>query len=141
MHTEMHRQDLIDAPVWHRRPDKQPAVSNLETALTGALHGAPHLAKGDLLGCVDAALNNFSRLSRLQLFRRVVRLFSPLFFDQFHAAPLQYLQIAAVRAEDNKRSPTGVCFESESRFSFVRFSRHVSSNFQLFEGVITTAPS
>ena len=39
MHTKMHRQDFIDAPVWHRVPDKQPAVSNFETALTRALHG------------------------------------------------------------------------------------------------------
>src|SRR5258705_5205084 len=131
MHTKMHRQDFIDAPLWHRVTDNQPAVSNIETALTRPLHSAAHLAKGDPLGRVDTALHNFSRLRRLQLFRRVVRLFSPLFFDQFHAAPLQYFEITAACAEDNKRSPAGVCFESESCFSLVRTSQHVSVDFPL----------
>src|SRR5262247_1979037 len=116
MHPEMHRKDLLDAPIGHWVDDKHGAGRNFVFPLSLSLHGGSHLPDCDPARGFDAALNHVSRRVRLQVLCGVIWLLRPLVLNEFDATPVGDHQVAATFADDDHGRPARMSFHSEGDF-------------------------
>jgi hypothetical protein len=117
VHTEVHGEDLIHAPIGHRVAHQHRTGYDLMLRRPRALHHCSHLSGCDLAGTFHAALDDISRGRRSQMFRGVIGLFGPpriAFLDELNSPPINNVQIAAGRAEHDKRRPPRVRFQTKN---------------------------
>lgn len=119
VHAEVHRKDLIHAPIGHWVANQHRAACDLMLRGLRALHHGSHLSGRDLPGSCHAALYDASSGIRSQMLGGVVGLFGPLriaFLDQLNSPPIDDVQIAPGGAENDKRRPPRVRFKAQNGF-------------------------
>jgi hypothetical protein len=105
VHAEVDRKDLINTPFLHRTPNQNSTRLNFILSIGLTLQRRTHLANRDLVCGVDTTLYQVTRDFRLQAFRRVIRLFGPLVFDELNASPVNDDEFVVLSAEHNKSRP------------------------------------
>src|SRR5712671_522008 len=105
----MHGKDLVDGPIGHGIHHEYYASGYLMSRLACAFYGRQDLSHRNSARRLDSPLDEGSGVARVQAFGRVIRLLRPrrfTFFNQLHAAAVDYVELTAAFAKDDKRCPS-----------------------------------